>query len=491
MGDVFHNIVNRALNKVGLGEVFAQLVSPTSANGVPPRRGTREFLLAYNDMPHLRAIVNKIGKSVGTVCWRVYVQNNGDGQAMSPSRRMYSGDYDARKAVQRAYMRTNNLKEILNHPMLEMLEDGNNQLLGHTCMQVTQTHLELVGEAYWLLERNAFGAPVAYWPLPPDWVAQLPTSEVPFYAIHFGNIQEFVPKSEIVRFVDPDPSNPYGRGSGISMSLSDELETDEYAAKHLKQYFFNSARPELVVVGQNLSRDDTKRLQESWERRHRGFMNAFRAHFINRQVDIKTITPTFESMQFTNMRKQERDIIQQTFGIPPEKLGILSASNRSTIAAADIFWRNDIIMPRLELMRATMQKFLVPMYDERLVIDYELPQILDDEFKLQVMSRAPWAHYINEWRALSGHDTLGPDGNTLMVPVNMASYKIDELGGSAEDDNEPVPDDEDTDQDNENADEEGTDEGNEQEMMMAALNVDNLSKLVSKKIKELGYLPKK
>src|SRR5690606_21450399 len=123
----------------------------------------------------------------------------------------------------RAYTQTGGLTEVMDHPLLNMLEEGNSQLLGASALQTTQTHMELVGEAFWLLERNVLGTPVAYWPLPPDWVTALPTKANPYYVVQFGNVKEVVPATEIIRFVDPDPSNPYGRGSGISRCLADEL----------------------------------------------------------------------------------------------------------------------------------------------------------------------------------------------------------------------------------------------------------------------------
>ena len=45
-----------------------------------PRRGTRELLKIYSDSPWLRAIVNKIGKSVAETQWLLFAATNGDGK---------------------------------------------------------------------------------------------------------------------------------------------------------------------------------------------------------------------------------------------------------------------------------------------------------------------------------------------------------------------------------------------------------------------------
>ena len=59
------------------------------------------------------------------------------------------------------------------------------------------------------------------------------------------------------------------------------------------------------------------------------------------------------------------------FGIPPEKLGVVNESKRSTIAAADFFWNKDIILPRMEFIRMFLQLHLVPDFDDKLILDYE------------------------------------------------------------------------------------------------------------------------
>ena len=46
---------------------------------------------------------------------------------------------------------------------------------------------------------------------------------------------------------DLNPLDPFKRGLGQSEALADEIETDEYAAKFQKRFFFNDATPNLVI----------------------------------------------------------------------------------------------------------------------------------------------------------------------------------------------------------------------------------------------------
>lgn len=421
-GSIAYLLAPQAMKQALPQPYNSAFLSPLSQGGAPPRLGTRELLQAYNEMPWLRAIVNKVGKSVSSVQWSLFVEQGGNNGSRRARRahKLQRADYATRKALLKQVSAEGNLNEIEDHPLLSLLTLGNDMHLGSVVFQVTQQHMDLVGEAYWLLERNGLGVPINIWTVPPDWIRALPTKEFPFYRIRIGAVEVHIPVTEMISFLDPDPANPYGRGSGTAKSLGDELETDEYAAKYLKQFFYNDARPPLIISGENLGRDNTERLEERWLEKHQGFWKKFRPHFLNRKVDIKEIGQSFESMQMVQIREHERDTVIQVYGFPPEKFGIVNESKRSTIAAADLFWRQDILMPRLETLRMVMQHKLVPYFDDRLIIDYELPEVNDAEHRLSVMKASAWAYNIDEWRAEASKPPLPEDkGKVYMVPVNM------------------------------------------------------------------------
>lgn len=391
-----------------------------------PEFGTTALLRSYSTMPWLRAVTNKIGQAIGTTQWKLFVQRDNDGKAMQAGalrRTKTKKHFDALFDKQRTIF---DLEEIEDHPLLELLHHGNDQLPGQMVFQTTQIHLDLVGEAFWLLERNQLGVPIGIWPLPPNWVMEMPKPDKPFFVIRMHSKQMEIPVTEMVRFMDPDPKDPYGRGSGISRSLSDELETDEYAAKHLKSFFYNNARPDIIVSADHLSPADTARLEEKWLDKQQGFWNRFKPFFLSRKVDVQLLSQSFESMQLTELRKQERDTVMQVFGAPPEKFGILSSSNRSTIVSADLFWAKDVLLPRVEHMRNTIQDRLIPMFDEKLVLDFVSPSVDDKQLNIQVMSKQPGAFTKNEWRKMAQHEGLGEDGEVFIVQPGTVEVPIGE-----------------------------------------------------------------
>ena len=366
--------------------------------------GTKELLRAYTDMPWLRAAVGKVSSSIAGTEWQLFrATKNGRTQRTRISRM----DYATRKIRMNRMIKQGTLDQIEDHEILNLLYRGNDFITGLDLWKHTQATIDLVGEAFWLQERDGRGLPIQLWPLAPNWVLSTPhPGGVASFTVRIeGSAKEVdVPMSEIVWIRDPNPSDPYGRGSGTARSLADELETDEYAAKHTKSWFLNGARPDFIVSADGLRRDETERMERDWNHKHKGFWRAFRAQFLNRKVDITPISQTFDDMQLTELRKHERDTVVQVYGVPPEILGILQASNRATIESAGFLFSRWVLVPRLELLRACLQRSIVDQFDDRIILDFETPVEEDKEFRAKVIDSAPWAFEVDEIRAQAGLD---------------------------------------------------------------------------------------
>jgi hypothetical protein len=359
---------------------------------------TTGILKLFNESPLLRMVVGRIGHDVSVVRWRVVApSSNGNGKAVREVKAMPYKDRDEAIAF---YKQTGELRDVDSHPFLDLLINGNDFLLGSTVRKLTTIYIDLVGEAFWILERNMVGAPIAAIPIPPSWVIATPTSRNPFFVISTGQLRLDVPDEEMIWFVDPDITNPYARGSGIGHTLTDEIEIEEYSAKHVKSFFSNRARPEILITGPGLNTESTKRVEENW---------LAKLHF--------------ESMQMVDLRKHERDVIINTYGVSPEVFGIIEDANRSTIDASDFLVAKHVTVPRLEFLREYFQFRVLPLYGaENLVITYDSPIDEDRDRKLRAARFAPWAMLVNEWRELQGLDPL-PYGDVHMVNTSIFPHE--------------------------------------------------------------------
>jgi len=371
----------RAAGQAPIGEgdsLMTGVSSVISQRSTPPGRQVEDLLKAYSRLPWLRSVVGKVGFSTAAVPWRLFYETT-----TRRARAIRHAQYAIRKRMIREKQMAGELVEIEDHPMLDLLENFNPMMTGLAGRKVTQHHIDLVGEGFWLKQRDGLGVPVGLWPLPPFWVRSTPTPAQPYFEISRGSWQQPVPASEIVWFIDLDPHQPYRRGTGHAAALGDELETD-------------------------------------WKQRNRGLFKALQVYFLNRKVDVKQLGQSFRNLQLIQLREFERNMVIQVFGVPPEILGIIEKSNRATITAADYLFSRWVLVPRLELQRAVMQEHLVTDYDERLILDYESPVEEDEERQLSAAKVAPWALKVDEWRELQGQDPL-PDGagQVHMVPQNL------------------------------------------------------------------------
>lgn len=399
-----------------------------------PRRGTRELMVAYREQPWLRAVAGRIARGVASVEWRVYVrvEEPSEGRARRRVRRMPDGrvddvsgvpafrwgrDHSVRDvalqvgtAKQRAARRreladAGLLREVPDHPLLEVLAKPNDELTGRSSLQMTQTWIDLKGEAFWLLGRKG-GTVNGFVALPPHWVTQVPDSSRPTFRVSFQSIQVEVPRNSMVWLRDPDPENPYGRGTGVAEALSDDLETDEYAAKYVKNWFFNNGMPSAVVSYEGIDPAGLKRAEERWNQMHQGAANTNRVHFSAGKMNAVKLDSSFREQEIGPLRKGERDTVAQVYGVPPEIIGIIENSNRSTIDAAGYIYAVGVEFPRVEFLRTELQAKLVPMFDEGLCLEADLDVPDDRERRLNVMKAMPTAFTMNEWRVEGSREPL-------------------------------------------------------------------------------------
>lgn len=374
-------ISNAWASMTGRQKIFGELASGSSgesllsgvlSQGMAPRRGTVELMQSYKDLPWLRAVIDKISHGIATTRWMV----------------VRSGD--------------TSLQEVPNHPIIDLLNSWNPALTGYASWQTCQAMVELKGEAFIMVERDGMGTPTELYPIPPHWVREIPTKKKPFYNVQFNSFSRNIPEADMIWVKNSDPLNPYGRGTGVAESLADELDSDEYAAKHIKSFFYNRAMPDLMVGVRGASKESLQRASTAWDNKHRGIHRQHRIHFHSGEIDVKQLNHSFAENQLVSLRQFERDTIIQVFGLPPEILGVLESSNRATIETADFLFAQWVLTPRLEFWRTELNAKLVPMFGPGIELMFESPVSSDKDHALKVSEAHPHAFTINEVREMAG-----------------------------------------------------------------------------------------
>ena len=380
-----------------------------------PRKGSREMLVAYRESPWFHAAIGFLATNLASVNWRLYV---------APTARMARslGALPAGPVRRREWRRAApELREIESHPLLDLWARPNPVLRsGLAVEKVGYVHREVLGERMGILERNAAGMPVQYWPIPPTWAQDVPRPDAANFRFQFGSWNATVPQGDVVWFRDADAENPYGRGSGLGSALADELATDEYAAQLTRARLANGAVPDLLVGIEGAGKPVVDEAEARWNAKHRGPENQGRAHFHGGKVSVEKLSPSFVDLQLQEMRQWERDLVQQVTGIPPELMGIIENSNRATIDSADYLFARRGMVPRLEQERSDRQEWLAPEFDERLIVEFDSPVPADRDFTAKLMAQSPASFLVDEVRELADLDAL-PEGRGKLHQVPLGT----------------------------------------------------------------------
>jgi HK97 family phage portal protein len=394
----------------------------------PPSRTMPELISGYQKVPEFRAVVSKIADHVASVSWRLYVVRGRNGKARKV-RAASAADPLSRRKMLTGYKRTGELEEIEDHPMAMLFDRANPLMSGFSARRLCQIHLDVVGESTSVLSRNALGVPEAYWPMPPSWIVP-PENNRDTFELRIRGKSVYVLPEDMMWIRDMNPSDPYGRGSGIGESLGDELDISEFSAGYVKSFFYNSGRPEFIIGLEGAEPEDLKRLKQSMDEQHRGWRRAHRPLLVNTKLDVKEMTAKFGDMQVVQLKGAVRDTFVNTIGIPPEILGIITNSNRATIREAMRMFVIEVIVPRLERHRDELQHVLAPSYDDRLIVDYDNPVPVDQQDQLNAMKAASWAATRGEWREAQGLEHRGEIDEVHAVPLNLIFQKPGDVGVS-------------------------------------------------------------
>lgn len=417
---------------------------PASANkrGVAATQGQSRSttglaagLKSFEDNPWLFASVDLIARTCALVPWKCFKAGKGSLPSREQRAQLHAlvqrGGYDAAE-IQRL-----DLKES-DHPVLVLLNSPNPAMDSYTFFYVCWTLYELTGSLLIYKDRDRSGNLRGLYPVPRTWVQHWPSTDEPFFRLGAQSSSFMadmtgrnLKESDFIVFKRATPRDPYGEGFGLAQTVGAEIDIDEYASKFLGAYFRNSAQPSLLIGVENADETELERARMKWDSKHRGAENAHRVHWYSGKVSVDQISSTLKDADMIEVRKFERNTLIQVNSIPPECLGIIENSNRSTIDAADYHLRKNVIAPRMAALMSCLQTSLMSEYGDlgRLLLAPVNPIPEDQELKLKVMSTAPQAFTVNEWRATAGHGPI-PDGDVPYVETTYQSGYSDEGSGS-------------------------------------------------------------
>lgn len=320
----------------------------------PPSMNTAEWLSMFSTSPRL-AVVDRIASDLANISGKL-LRIEDDGTEV----------------------------EITSHPFLDFMSHPNPlyEMTSSAIWRLHEIYLMLVGESFFLIERDERGRPVELWNVPPHWVKLTPYLGNPTYQItSSGGLTMTVPVDDMFVMKQLNPLDPFLRGLGIAESIADEVEIDEYAAKFQKRFFYNDATPPVVFLMHDATNEQRDAFLARWNQKHKGVENSHRAAALSGNVDVKELGSTDgKNLGFIESRIAMRDAVLEHFGVPREIMGITENSNRSTADAAQYIYAKNVLTSRIRMREEAINTQLLPMFGSGLVWRFDPVIPYDKDF---------------------------------------------------------------------------------------------------------------
>ena len=180
--------------------------------------------------------------------------------------------------------------------------------------------------------------------------------------------------------------NPLDDYYGLSPMSAAAVEVDQFnmASKHNVNLLQNGARPSGAVIFKpqddagfavNLTESQRQQLLTDMNNRFSGAGNAGRPMLLEGDFDWKEMGLSPKDMDFANLKHMSATDIALCFGVPSQLVGVPDAQTYANVAEARLALYEETIIPHLRKMASDLNEWLVPMFDDRLTLEFDIDNI--------------------------------------------------------------------------------------------------------------------
>ena len=375
-------------------------------SGGRPTRTAAGWLKTYKRNTYLRQPIHRLAEDVSAVKFRLYRKlGEGDGGRIE------------REAV-------------TSHPFLDLWNNPHPMMTGHEYRRLGVMWLETTGRwATWIQQRDGRGRPTMLTAIVPTDVLQVPTIEKPRWRFRYQKTVRECGVQDMIWITYLDVEDPFGMGASPCDAIVSEVLQTELANQWNTNHFKKGAHPGKIVAVPGLNSAQGKAIEADFNARFSGIENAHKTFFVGSAPEVRagvTISDLMKShkeMEYNEGLNRLREVIASNWNESLELLGVLGNSNRSAGDNARRFHQAQNVFPRASFLNEQFELQLLGEFREpELLLDFDNPVEESKDFELAQandgVSRG--CITVNEWRRRNGMDSLGPVGEVLLVPVNLA-----------------------------------------------------------------------
>ena len=318
------------------------------------------------------------------------------------------------------------VREVMEHPLLDLLEEVNAEQDPQELWELTTLHQETVGSAYWSLEFGGDGLPRAIWTLPAHRVRAVRRDDgaLEGYRVSGPKGETALPAAEVVHFRYPDPRDPYGPGLSPLRACLETVRASGQFRAYRGGLLEGAAAPGVILTPEGpLGEDERERLEGEWERKFR--RGTGRVLVADASLKVSVVqNPLGELATLADMGGTRADIAN-AFGVPLSYL--TNETNLANLQAAERQHLAVAVRPRLRRRDQRLSSALARLYDPAgglfFASDDPSPLEREEALRRQELDLKQGVLCINEVRAGRG---LAPVewGGVPWLPVAWAPTDI-------------------------------------------------------------------
>jgi HK97 family phage portal protein len=307
------------------------------------------------------------------------------------------------------------------HPLYQLLTAQPNPLM--TMTQLVQTlvlHLCLYGNAY-LLPELLEGEVIALWPVLPSRVRIVIVNGAYSYMYsppHGGTpipLQPF----EMAHFRVFSVDGIVGL-SPVDFHRS-TLELDVVAKQYASMLYANGGRPVGVLSYQgSLKKEQIDSIRASWKQVHAGPQNAGSVVVLENGAKYDALAIPPEQLEFVAQQKFSVEQIARIFGVPPHLIGAQDKPTYASVEQQALEFLQYTLQPIVTSLEKTIRSMFLdpPFFYKFQIASFERSDIKTRYAAYATARQWGWLS-VNDIRELEDLNTIGPEGDIYLQPLNM------------------------------------------------------------------------
>ena len=291
---------------------------------------------------------------------------------------------DSIASVKLNLYRSNNVNAklpVIEHPVLDLLEEPNSIMSGIEFVKSIVSHLMISGNAYIYKLGNDSVRELHV--LRPDRMKIVPGNTIPKAYVYnvdgksrtFG-VNTITGQSDIIHIKNFHPLNDwYGMSPMESAAYS--IDQHNQACNWNQSMLKNGARPSGAIVvkntdgsGSTLSSDQYEKVKEQIQNWYTGSNNSGRPILLEGGLDWKEMSISPRDMDFVNSKHSAARDIALAFGVPSQLIGVPGESTYNNMVEARICLWEQTVLPALDNILSHLNSKLVSIFGSDLVLGY-------------------------------------------------------------------------------------------------------------------------